>query len=440
VTRHLLDALATTATLAAIFDDASVLQALLDVEAGLARAQAESGVIPVEAADAIAMAAKVERFDAAEMAQAARPSASIAVPLVEALTAQVRAIDAEAARFVHWGATSQDVVDTAMSLLVHRARGVLGDDHARLGAALRALSDRHRADAMVARTLLQPAVPTTFGLKVAVWFRAQRRSWQRLDDAAREAAVVQLGGAGGTLASLGAAGPAVAQALARQLGLVAPPVPWQSDRDRVAALVAACGLYCGALGKMARDVSLLAQFEVAEAAEGGGGSSAMPHKRNPAGCAIVLAAATRLPGLVASGMAGLVQEHERSVGGWQAEWPILADALQTTGSALEAARDVVEGLTADAGRMRANLQATRGAIVSEWLSMVAARIVGREQARTLTRTVLARVSDGVTLAMAIDEIPEFCESLTADDRRMLQDPPAYLGQAERFRQRLLEED
>jgi 3-carboxy-cis,cis-muconate cycloisomerase len=440
VTRHLLDALATTATLAAIFDDASVLQALLDVEAGLARAQAESGVIPVEAANAIATAATVERFDAAEMAQAARSSASIAVPLVEALTAQVRAIDGEAARFVHWGATSQDVVDTAMSVLVHRARGVLGDDHARLGAALRALSDRHRADVMVARTLLQPAVPTTFGLKVAVWFRAQRRSWQRLDDAAREAAVVQLGGAGGTLASLGAAGPAVAQALARHLGLVAPPVPWQSDRDRVAALVAACGLYGGALGKMARDVSLLAQFEVAEAAECGGGSSAMPHKRNPAGCAIVLAAATRLPGLVASGMASLVQEHERSVGSWQAEWPILADALQTTGSALEAARDVVEGLTADAGRMRANLQATRGAIVSEWLSMVAARIVGREEARTLTRTVLARVSDRVTLAMAVDEIPELCESLTADDRRMLQDPSAYLGQAELFRQRLLEED
>jgi 3-carboxy-cis,cis-muconate cycloisomerase len=439
VSRHLLDALATTQALCGIFADAAVLRALLAVEAALARAQADTGIIPARAADAIAGAAHAERFDAAEIAQAARRSASIAIPLVEALTARVRAADEAAARFVHYGATSQDIVDTAMALLVLRALEVLAGDQRRLGAALRTLSDRHSGDVMVARTLLQPAVPTTFGLKVALWFHAQRRAWRRLDEAAREAAVLQFGGAAGTLASLGEHAPAVTRALALQLGLAAPAAPWQSDRDRIAALVAACGLLCGALGKMARDVSLLMQFEVAEAAEPGGGSSAMPHKQNPARSAIVLAAATRLPGLVSSSLAGLVQEHERSAGGWHAEWPVLADAMQTTGSALEAARDIAEGLTADTGRMRANLEAARGAVVSEWLSTVATRSVGRDQARAITQGVLARVSDGVALEVAVGEFPALRDTLSADELRRLGDPAAYLGQAEQFRRRLLEE-
>jgi 3-carboxy-cis,cis-muconate cycloisomerase len=191
---------------------------------------------------------------------------------------------------------------------------------------------------------------------------------------------------------------------------------------------------------MARDVSLLMQFEVAEAAEAGGGSSAMPHKQNPAMCAIVLAAATRLPGLVSSSLAGLVQEHERSVGGWQAEWPVVADAMQTTGSALEAAREVAEGVTADTQRMRANLDATRGAVVSERLSTLAARSVGRDEARSLTQRVLARVRDGVSLEAAVAGIPALRDTLSADELARLGDPSAYLGQAEPFRRRLLEEE
>jgi 3-carboxy-cis,cis-muconate cycloisomerase len=440
VTRRLIDALATTAPLAEIFSDPAVLQALLDVEVALARAQAEAGVIPASAADAVARAARAEQFDAGAIADAARRSASVVIPLVEALTERVLAIDQGAARFVHWGATSQDVLDTAMSLLVRRVQGILAADHGRLRTALAGLSELHKADVMLGRTLLQPAVPITFGLKAALWSYGERRSWRRLEQAVQDAAALQFGGAGGTLASLGAAGPAVAGMLARQLGLSQPAAPWQADRDRVAALVAACGLYCGALGKMARDVSLLMQFEVGEAAEAGGGSSAMPHKRNPTGCAIVLAAATRLPGLVASSVAGLVSEHERSVGGWHAEWRLLADALEATGSALDAACTVVEGLTVDTARMRANLDATGGSVTSEWLSMLAGRAVGRADARRLARRVLARVTDHVSFAMAVAEIPELRDSLSADDLRMLQDPSAYLGQAEQFRRRLLEDD
>jgi 3-carboxy-cis,cis-muconate cycloisomerase len=427
--------------MAELFSDRSVLQALLDVEVGLARAQAETGVIPAPAAVVITRMAGVEHFDAAAIARAARRSASIVVPLVEALTRRVGEVDEVAARYVHWGATSQDVLDTAMSLLVLRAYETLAHDHDGLTAALRHLSDRHRGDVMLGRTLLQPAVPVTFGLKVALWFRAERRSWRRLREAAHEAAALQLGGAAGTLASLGNAGPAVTDAMARRLGLSATAAPWQSDRERVAALVAACGLYCGVLGKMARDTSLLMQAEVGEAAEPGGGSSSMPQKRNPAGCAIVLAAATRLPGLVASSMAALVQEHERSVGGWHAEWPILADALQTTGSALEAARGFLEDLTVDTSRMRANLDATHGAVAAEWLSMMARKALGREQSEVVVRKVLGRMHDErISLAQAVRELPELRDALSADDLRVLRDPAAYLGVAEEFRQRLLAED
>lgn len=441
MTRHLLDALATTGPMAEVFSDQSVLQALLDVEVALARAQAETGMIPASAVDAIACSARAPHFDAATIAAAARGSASIVVPLVEALTSRVRDVDETAARFVHWGATSQDLLDTAMSLLVLRARETWAQDHARLSAALGDLSERHKGDVMLARTLLQPAAPTTFGLKVATWFAAERRSWRGLDQTAREAAALQFGGAAGTLASLGDAGPAVGGSLARHLGLPAPAVHWQTDRNRIAALVAGCGLYCGALGKMARDVSLLMQVEVGEVSERGGPSSAMPHKRNPAGSAIVLAAATRLPGLVAASLTGLVHEHERGVGGWHAEWPTLADALQTTGSALEASRDVIEGLTVDPARMRANLDAMRGAGVSERLAMLLAPTFGRDRAQALVRDVLTRAAaDGLSPADAVGAVPDARDALSAEDLRSLDDPTAYLGQAEPFRQRLLAED
>jgi 3-carboxy-cis,cis-muconate cycloisomerase len=441
VSRHLIDAFATTGPMAEVFSDRSVLQALLDVETALAHAQAETGMIPAAAAESIARAARAERFDAAAIADASRQSASIVIPLVEALTGRVREIDQAAAGYVHWGATSQDILDTAMSLLVQRGREILSRDHAGLSTALGNLSERHKSDVMLARTLLQPGVPTTFGLKAAVWCHAVRRSWRRLSEATDEAAVLQFGGAGGTLASLDSAGPRVTTALAHQLGLRAPTAPWQADRDRIAALVSGCGLYCGALGKMARDVSLLMQFEVGEAAEPGGGSSSMPHKRNPAGSAIVLATATRLPGLVASSIAALVQEHERAVGGWHAEWATLADALQTTGSALAAARGLVEGLTIDAGRMRVNLEATGGSFALERLTMMVARKHGRERAQEMVRQVLARMrSERLTLAQAVQMTPEVATSLSEHQLRLLPQAEDYLGLAEQFRQRLLEED
>ena len=435
---RIIDALATTEALSAIFGDALTVQVLLDVEAALARAQAAVGVIPASAAAAITQAARADGFDVDALVREARASATIAIPLVAALTARVEAIDPVAARYVHWGATSQDIVDTAVSVQIERAGHELARDHAALAGQLRLLSDRHAGTVMLGRTLLQPAPPITFGLKAAGWLASLCRSWARVEQAWHDAARIQLGGAAGTLAALGDRGPDVVDALWHELGLPPAAAPWHTARDRFAALVAACAIYGGVLGKIGRDVSLLMQFEVGEAHEAGGGSSAMPHKQNPSGCARALAAAARLPGLAATMMAGLVQEHERAVGTWQAEWPVIAEALQATGAALEAMRDVIAGLAVDPARMRANVDATRGAIFAERVVMLAAPVLGRSAAHQLLKDALARSqASGQSLADIVRAVPELARVVDAEALRSLDDPHAYLGAAETLRQRLL---
>ena len=265
-------------------------------------------------------------------------------------------MDSGSASFVHWGVTSQDISDTALVMLLKRTVPLIGGTQTRLAHALRAMSDEHAGTVMAGRTLLQPAAPITFGLKAATWYAGIHRSWRQLQDAIEAAAVVQCGGPAGTLAGLGDKGVAVRRALADALALHDGP-PWHTERGRLAGVACGCGILTGALGKMARDVSLLMQYEVGEASEPGGGSSSMPHKRNPAGCARSLAAAARTPGLVAAYLTGMVQEHERAVGGWQAEWPTLAALMQATGAASEAMADVAEGLTVDRERMRRNMEA-----------------------------------------------------------------------------------
>jgi 3-carboxy-cis,cis-muconate cycloisomerase len=438
VTSRITDALGTTDALTDIFADASAVQAMLDVEAALARAQSALGVIPGEAGAAITRAAVAGDFDAAALARAARASGTVAIPLVSALTARVRSIDPDAARFVHWGATSQDIVDTALVLLLERACAVMEGDHEGLTAALRALSDRHAGDVMLGRTLLQPAPPITFGLKVAGWFAAEQRSWTRVQRARRDAIVLQFGGASGTLAALDEQGLAVAAELARELGLSCPDAPWHAHRDRLAALVAAWGIHAGVLGKMARDISLLMQFEISEAREPGGASSTMPHKQNPAGCVVALAAASRLPGLTATAFFGLVQEHERSVGAWHAEWPTTVDACQATGAALAAMRQVAIELTVDPARMRANLDATNGAVFTERVMMRAAPALGRDVAHALLKDALAKArASGASLGEALRGAPAIAGLLSDDELRSMDDPHEYLGAAETLRRRLL---
>ncbi|UDM52508.1 3-carboxy-cis,cis-muconate cycloisomerase [Cupriavidus sp. MP-37] len=425
-----------------IFSDAGTVQRMLAVEAALARAEAQCGVIPAAAAAAITeVCREVGAIDRDALAQAAVNSGNLAIPLVRQLTAAVAARDAEAARFVHWGATSQDIIDTALVLQLADALRVLDADLVRLGEACAALATAHRATPMVARTWLQHALPTTFGCKAAGWLDALRRDLTRLDAARAQARALQFGGAAGTLASLGDAAPAVAAALARELGLVAPVLPWHAQRDRVVDVATTLGMLTGTLGKMARDISLLMQTEVAEVAEpaapGRGGSSTMPHKRNPVGCAAVLAASVRVPPLVATMLSGMVQEHERALGGWQAEWDTLPQIVTLAAGALCRMGEVVAGLQVDAARMRANLDLTRGLILSEAAMLALGDCIGRLPAHKLVENASRRaVEQGTSLrdalAAMLHEDPAHAGLLDAAALDRLADPANYAGQSVQF--------
>ena len=439
---RLIESLATTDSLAELFSDQSVLQALLDFEVALARAEARVGIIPHAAVESIAAAAKAEAFDVAALSRDMLRGGAAAIPLAKALTEQVRANDAEAARYVHWGATSQDVADTALVLLLKRAQPILAADISRLEQALRRLSEEHKNTVMLGRTLMQGAPPVTFGLKAAGWLGAVCRGRKRLDASFRETLIVQFGGASGTLASLGEQGTAVALALAKELGLACPEAPWHTHRDRLANLICACGVLTGSLGKIARDVSLMMQNEVAEVSEPGGrgrgGSSTMPHKRNPIGSTVTLAAAHRVPGEVAAFLSAMVQEHERGVGGWQAEWPIVASVIQSTGLAAASMAEVAEGLSVDPARMRANIDATRGVVFAERAMMLLGSKLGRDVAhKLLEEATRTSVSQGKHLSEVLAEIPEVTSHIEGSTLRQLELPEQYLGSAEAFREALL---
>jgi 3-carboxy-cis,cis-muconate cycloisomerase len=437
---RLIESLATTPELAEVFSDESVVQAMLDFEAALARAEAAAGIIPLAAAEAICLVARAQHFAVGALAAPALRAGTLSIPLVKALIERVRAADSSSAAFVHWGATSQDVADTAMVLLVQRAGVTLARDHARLRTALRKVSDDHSHDVMLGRTLLQPAPPVTFGLKAAGWYAALERSWAHAAAAWEQCRILQFGGASGTLAAFGESGIAVSRALADDLGLRLPPAPWHTHRDVFATLICACGVYCGSLAKMARDISLLTQSEVAEAFEAGGpgrgGSSTMPHKRNPVACAIALAAGGRLPGLAAAFLSGMAQEHERAVGSWQAEWPLIAGAIEGTHVALASMLEVAEGLRVDPERMRSNIEATRGVIFAERAMLLLAGKLGREQAHhTIEEAVRLTEQSGRTLVDVLADLG----ILPAGQIAGLDSAQAYLGSAETFRKRLLGE-
>lgn len=436
---RLIDALVTTDALADAFCDRSFLRAMLEVEAALARAGAHAGVVPASAAESIGRAATTVDVNIDHVVTEARADATLSIPVVKALTERVAMLDEAAAAYVHRGATSQDVFDTALVLCVRRAWSSIAADHDRLVSSLSRLAVDHAGTVMLGRTLLQPAVPTTFGLKAAGWLGAVSRTWQAWAESYARLQVLQFGGAAGTLAALGASGPDVERALAAELALSVPDAPWHAHRDRIALFVAAAGVHTASLGKVARDVSLLMQHEVGEVCERGGGSSTMPHKRNPSGCAVVLAAATRLPGIVASVLAGSVHEHERAVGGWQAEGAAVADAVQSAGSAVCALADTMTGLTVDPERMRHNVDETRGVVLAEQLSLLLRPAVGRTTADALVQRAIDETTRSHRpLAVVVAATPEIAVHLTSDDLKRLADPSAYLGSADHFRRRLIE--
>jgi 3-carboxy-cis,cis-muconate cycloisomerase len=344
----------------AVFGDEALLRAALDFEAALAAARAAEGLIPAAQAARIAIACTAPVLDIPALAAAAAHAGTLAIPLVAELRDRIAQEDPEAAAELHRSATSQDVADTALMLQAKAASALVEHETVRIAQALEAVVEAHLTTPMLARTLLQPALPITFGLKAANWLLGIDEAADRFRAERDAALALQFGGAAGSLAGLGGKACAVTERLADALGLAVPMLPWHARRNNVAGLGAALAILGGAAGKIARDLSLLSQSEVAEAFEpriaGRGGSSAMAHKRNPTGCQIVLSAALRTPGLAATLLAGLPQEHERGLGGWQAEAPVLAELFLLTHGALAALAVVIEGLEVDAPRMRSNIE------------------------------------------------------------------------------------
>lgn len=439
---RLIESLATTEPLAELFSDESVLQAMLDFEIALARAEVRAGIVPKSAAEHIAAVTHASDFDISALARSMFRAGTFAIPVVKALTEKVRARNPDAAIWVHWGATSQDVADTAIVLLLKRARPILAADLARLENALVGLSNQHKNTVMLGRTLMQAAPPITFGLKAAGWLGALRRGKSRLEAAFAEALVLQLGGASGTLASLGEQGIAVARALADELGLSCPDAPWHTHRDRLASLLCCCGILTESLGKMARDISLLMQNEVAEVAEPGGdgrgGSSTMPHKRNPIACSLTLTAAQRVPGLVATFLSAMVQEHERAVGSWQSEWPVVASVIQSLGLAATSMAEAAEGLSVDSARMRQDIENTKGLIFAERAMMLLGAKLGRDVAHKLLEDATRKsIAQNKHLSEVLAEMPEVTSRLDRSLLQQLEIPEQYLGSAEAFRKALI---
>ena len=429
--------------LSAIFADEQKLQCMLRFEAALARAEAATGVIPASVAEVISAHCKVADFDLQELARASRTAGNVAIPMVKQLTKVVRQTDPAAARYVHWGATSQDAIDTGVVLQLRDAFGWFEREMEATCVVLAQHVRKHRDTLQVGRTWLQQAVPVTFGWKLAGCLDAMLRHVERLQQIKPRVLTLQFGGAAGTLASLGEDGPKVAQALAAELGLTQAPIAWHTQRDHLAEVATFMGLLAGTLGKLARDLSLLAQTEIGEvmeaAEEGRGGSSTMPHKRNPVSAAVALSCALRVPALVSTMLTAMVQEHERGLGGWHAEWDTLPELCSLTGGALAAMHEAVAGMEVSAEAMRSNLGKTGGLIMAEAVSMELAKFLGREHAHTLVEQAShASRQGGVKLLVSLLEIDEVRAHVSEQQLRALLEPASYLGSTQSMVDRVLQ--
>ena len=407
------------------------LQGMLDAERALARAGAAVGLVPEDAATRIGEACRAELYEPARIANDGRAAGNPTEPLVRELR---DAVGDETADYVHLGATSQDIVDTAAMLVCRRATELVLAELDRLADGCAALADAHRSTPMAARTLLQQAVPTTFGLKAAGWLTTVLEARRRLATVREERLAAQLGGAAGTLAALGDEALEVVRLYAEELALAEPLLPWHTNRQRVAELGAALDGVAGAAAKVGRDIVLLAQSEVGEVAEASGGrSSTMPQKRNPVGSTLAVACARLAYAHAGVLLGGLAHEHERGVGGWHAEWEALSGALAYAGGAAAAAAEAVAGLEVDAGRMRTNLEASGGLIVAERVAFALAPRLGRSRAHDLVAE--AARARSFREALLADERT----GLSTDELDALLDPTGYLGSAEALVARALGE-
>ncbi|MBV6319426.1 lyase family protein [Duganella violaceipulchra] len=441
------DSFLTTPDMIAVFDDAAIVQAMLRFEQALAEAQSRQGMLPPESARAIAGVCNAQLYDIPAIVSAGRRAGSLAIPLVRELTRTVALYDAEAAARVHWGSTSQDVIDTAMVLATRDALQLLDDGLHDLTGRLLVLADQHAATPVLARTLMQPAQVSSFGFKIAGWLAPLVRARARLRECAARALQLQLGGAVGTLAVMGEQGAAVAALVAAGLGLKLADAAWHTQRDEWVRLGLEVAVLTGSMGKIATDISLMAQGEIAELAEpsgnGRGGSSAMPHKRNPVSAMIALAAATRTPQHAAALLASMGQQHERGLGNWQAElaeWPGL---FLSAHGALQALNDAFAGLHVDAARMLRNIDALQGLVFAEAASAWLAAAIGRPAAHSLLEEMSAEaLAGGRNLAEVLSEAVQADKHLRAQVNQAalasIFDPATAAGPAQRLALRQLQ--
>ncbi len=441
---QLFDACFTARGMREVFCDHGRVQAMLDFEAALARAEARVGLIPHSAVVPIEAACRAEHYDFVALGDAIATAGNSAIPLVKALGKRLAATDADAERYVHLGATSQDVMDTGLVLQIRQALVLIEQDLAQLGEILATQALRYVATPLAGRTWLQHATPVTLGMKIAGWLGAVTRSRQRLQQLKPRLLVLQFGGASGTLAALGDRAMPIAEALAEELQLTLPDQPWHTQRDRLVEFGAVLGLIAGSLGKLGRDISLLMQTEAGEvfepSAPGKGGSSTMPHKRNPVGAAVLIGAATRVPGLLSTLFCAMPQEHERSLGLWHAEWETLPEICCLVSGALQQALLVADGLEVDAERMSRNLDLTRGLVLAEAVSIVLAQRVGRDTAHHLLEQCCKRaVAEQRHLRAVLGEEPEVTAELSVAELDQLLDPARYLGQAHTWVERAVAE-
>jgi len=425
--------------------DRDWLQAMLDTEAALARAAERAGLAPAGTGAAVTSAARADQFDIAEIGRAATLVGDPVPALVRALNAK---LPAEARDAMHRGATSQDIIDTAAMLLARRAIDAIGADLVAAAGCAAQLARAHTGTVMAGRTLLQHAVPVTFGLVAAGWLTGIEEARRELDRIRATRLAIQFGGPAGTLASLGESGPAVAALLADELGLAEPALPWHSDRLRIVQLAAALAGTCATLGKIARDVTLLAQTEVAEVAERSddprqGGSSAMPHKKNQVASVLVLGCARRAPGLLGTLATTAEHEHQCAAGSWHAEWETLSDLLRLTGSAASWSVKLLTGLSVDAVRMRANVDATGGSLLAEHVAAELAPSLGQVAAHDLVAAAAARAGEhGTCLTAALLDDADAAAALRQAglgeaELAAAVDPAGYLGSSAEFIRRAL---
>lgn len=438
---ELLRAVVVTDEMAEATGDRAWLQALLDAEVALARAEADLGIIPAPAAEAIAAAARVEHFDPGALGRAARGGGNPVIPLVDALGA---AAGGEAKAWVHWGATSQDIMDSAQMLVSNRALVPIRSALVSLADACALQAETHRHTLMAGRTLLQQALPITFGLQAAGWLSGVLDADAQVQAAAGSLAA-ELGGAAGTLASLGHAGPEVAARFAHHLGLPEPPLPWHTARQRIAALAGALATVAGTAAKISGDVALLMQTEVGEVFEpagaGRGGSSTLPHKRNPVAAAAVATAARQALALLPVLYGSLIAEAQRPVGAWQSEWESLSELLALAGSAVAHTTETVAGLEIHPDAMAANLEVTHGLLMAERVSLALAGAsdpedpdggsIGRPAAKAAVEAASARVvASGRSLGEELADDTLVAGAFSPEQLAELLDPAGYLGSTE----------